>query len=100
MEATETEQLFSEFKETSLYHRYLTNKHIIPSLDALGKKLHIETIGVSVLNAPIYAVKIGSGPKKILMWSQMHGNESTTTKAVFDVLNTLASGKASVAPIL
>ena len=100
MEATEMEQLFSEFKETSLYHRYLTNKHIIPSLDALGKKLHIETIGVSVLNAPIYAVKIGSGPKKILMWSQMHGNESTTTKAVFDILNTLVSGKASVAPIL
>src|SRR5690606_11329878 len=24
---------------------------------------------------------------KVLMWSQMHGNESTTTKALFDVLN-------------
>ena len=100
MEATEMEQLFSEFKETSLYHRYITNKHITPSLDALEKKLHIETIGVSVLNAPIYAVKIGNGPKKILMWSQMHGNESTTTKAVFDILNTLVSGIASVNPIL
>src|SRR5690606_8808830 len=100
METTQMEQLFSEFKETSLYHRYITNKHITPSLDALEKKLHIETIGVSVLNAPIHAVKIGNGPKKILMWSQMHGNESTTTKAVFDILNTLASGKASVAPIL
>ena len=100
MEAIQMEQLFSEFKETSLYHRYITNTHITPSLDALGKKLHIETIGVSVLNAPIHAVKIGNGPKKILMWSQMHGNESTTTKAVFDILNTLASGKASVAPIL
>src|SRR5690606_8515873 len=100
MEATEMEQLFSEFKETSLYHRYITNKHITPSLDTLEKKLHIETIGVSVLNAPIHAVKIGNGPKKILMWSQMHGNESTTTKAVFDILNTLVSGIASVNPTL
>ncbi|HKJ07068.1 MAG TPA: M14 family zinc carboxypeptidase, partial [Flavobacteriaceae bacterium] len=31
------------------------------------------------------------GPKRILIWSQMHGNESTGTKAVFDLLNFLSS---------
>jgi len=29
------------------------------------------------------------GSKKKFMWSQLHGNESTTTKALFDVLNIL-----------
>jgi hypothetical protein len=31
-------------------------------------------------------IKIGNGPKIVLGWSQMHGNESTTTKAIFDFL--------------
>src|SRR5690606_18803559 len=34
----------------------------------------------------------GDGPIKILMWSQMHGNESTTTKAVLDLINFLLEG--------
>ncbi|EDM44578.1 putative carboxypeptidase (putative secreted protein) [unidentified eubacterium SCB49] len=33
---------------------------------------------------------LGSGSKKVLAWSQMHGNESTTTKAVFDFLAFMA----------
>jgi len=45
---------------------------------------NLDIIGKSVLNNPIYSLKIGSGDKKVLMWSQMHGNETTTTKALFD----------------
>ena len=45
-----------------------------------------EVIGTSVLGENIYSITLGNGPKKILMWSQMHGNESTTTKAVLDLL--------------
>jgi len=41
-------------------------------------------LGTSVENRPIYSYSVGKGPKKILMWSQMHGNESTTTKALVD----------------
>ena len=59
-----------------------------------------ETIGNSVKGKPIYAVTIGKGQKKILMWSQMHGNESTTTKALFDVLNTLTSNNPIVKHII
>ncbi|MFD1613972.1 M14 family zinc carboxypeptidase [Gelatiniphilus marinus] len=81
--------LFIKHKENSLTHRYITNRDIKPLLDKLKDKLGIKTIGKSVLGKPIYAVKLGKGPKKILMWSQMHGNESTTTKALFDLLNTL-----------
>ncbi len=80
---------FEANKERQLYHRYITNAHLLPLLETLGSHFTVESVGHSVLDEPIYAVKIGDGKKKILMWSQMHGNESTTTKALFDIFNTL-----------
>lgn len=82
--------LFNQHKENGLYHRYITNNHIEPLLTKLSSSMVVETIGKSVQNKSIYAVKIGNGEKRILIWSQMHGNESTTTKALFDLLNTLS----------
>ena len=92
--------LFLKHQESHLKHRYITNKHIEPLLENYKEKLNVETLGTSVLNNPIYGLKIGTGTKRILMWSQMHGNESTTTKALFDLLNTLLSNEASVKHIL
>jgi hypothetical protein len=46
----------------------------------------INRLGSSQDGLPIFSVRIGSGPKKVMAWSQMHGNESTTTKALFDFL--------------
>lgn len=89
MEVEAIRILFKQYKELQLNNRYITNKHIEPLLRNLQDKLQIDTIGYSVLNNPIYGITIGSGDKRILMWSQMHGNESTTTKAIFDLLNTL-----------
>lgn len=43
-------------------------------------------LGSSVENRSIYGLKIGHGDFKILAWSQMHGNESTTTRAILDLL--------------
>ncbi|KJD32912.1 peptidase M14 [Tamlana nanhaiensis] len=87
MNTAQIRTLFKKNKETSLSHRYIINKHIEPLIKNLDSSIVVETIGISVLNKPIYGLKIGSGEKRILMWSQMHGNESTTTKAIFDLLN-------------
>lgn len=100
MQVEAIKQLFLKHKETYLQHRYITHKSIKPLLENLSKKITIETIGSSVLNNPIHGIKIGSGEKRILMWSQMHGNESTTTKAIFDLLNTLINDDASINHIL
>jgi hypothetical protein len=48
-----------------------------------------DIIGVSENGTSIYKLKIGTGKKRILIWSQMHGNESTGTKAVFDLFKFL-----------
>lgn len=82
--------LFNQFKVSEILGRYITLNHIEPFLKSLPKG-DLTQIGRSVQNRIIYDYTIGTGSTKILMWSQMHGNESTTTKAVVDLLNLLNS---------
>ncbi|URC11379.1 M14 metallopeptidase family protein [Flavobacterium sp. B183] len=86
------EELFHQYKEQTIEGRYLTLDHIQPLLEQLNTNNQVEIIGKSVLGEPIYSYQIGSGPTRIYLWSQMHGNESTTTKALFDFVNVLNSG--------
>ncbi|MDN3677552.1 M14 family metallopeptidase [Flavobacterium paronense] len=80
-------ELHKQYKEESISGRYITLQHI----ESLILKQKAEIIGQSVLGKPIYKLQFGTGKNKILMWSQMHGNESTTTKALFDFINFLDS---------
>ncbi len=82
-------KIHSEIKEEKLFGRYVTNNHIESILSNLSDDFLVKDIGKSVKGKSIYAVRFGNGSKKILMWSQMHGNESTTTKALFDLFNFL-----------
>lgn len=75
-------------KEPTLNGRYINYDMIAPLLTTYYFD-EIIPLGHSVLQTPINLYRIGKGTKKILLWSQMHGNESTTTKALFDVLNSL-----------
>jgi len=79
--------LHQQYKAESLFGRYITLEHIKPLLS----KYPTSIVGQSVLEKPIYQLILGNGNTKILMWSQMHGNESTTTKALFDFINFLHS---------
>lgn len=89
-------QLATQFLEENLKGRYVTNNHIKPLLDKLPSSFLVQTEGQSVLGKAIYSVKFGIGKTKILAWSQMHGNESTTTKALFDLFNYLSTNNADV----
>ncbi|MCK0159505.1 M14 metallopeptidase family protein [Allomuricauda sp. F6463D] len=86
------------YKEKSINGRYINADIIQPCFSKLPFPLiHI---GNSVDGIEINAFKLGSGQKKILMWSQMHGNESTTTKAVWDMVNFLQSENPLATQIL
>lgn len=80
---------YNQIKASDLAGRYITNADILPLLNNLSKAFSTEIIGYSEQNHPIYSVSVGKGATKILIWSQMHGNESTCTKALFDVFNFL-----------
>ena len=47
---------------------------------------YIKEIGKSSLGKPIYMFSLGNGNLKVAAWSQMHGNESTATLAMLDLL--------------
>ena len=74
---------YEEFKVESICGRYITNDSILKFKDLFSYSI----LGRSENNKPIYYFKVGSGKKKILIWSQMHGNESTSTRALFDALS-------------
>lgn len=61
-----------------------------------------EAIGTSFHGREIRMVSIGRGPKSILLWSQMHGDEPTATPALLDLADFLAreKGTPEVARIL
>jgi hypothetical protein len=48
--------------------------------------VHVTEIGRSVQGRPLYAVEFGRGPIRVLLWSQMHGNEPTATLALVDLV--------------
>ncbi len=50
-----------------------------------------EQLGTSVEGRPINLMQLGSGETRILLWSQMHGDEPTATAALFDVFNYLCA---------
>ncbi len=68
------------------------NRYIAPSrlAEYLQDNLsdYTSQIGTSTLGKPIYMTTLGTGPVRILAWSQMHGNESNSTHAMLDMLET------------
>ncbi|BBA17504.1 M14 family zinc carboxypeptidase [Blattabacterium cuenoti] len=44
-------------------------------------------IGLSIEKRKIFKIKWGIGKNKIFIWSQMHGNETTGTKSMFDLFH-------------
>jgi hypothetical protein len=49
----------------------------------------VERIGASAEGRSINLVTTGTGPFRVLLWSQMHGDEPTATAALFDVFDYL-----------
>ncbi|MCW9037085.1 M14 family zinc carboxypeptidase [Altibacter sp.] len=75
--------------ESRLRGRYLSLKHIDPLLKSFSNRLKISYPGNSEQGKKIPLITLGHGSKIVLAWSQMHGNESTTTKALFDLFRFL-----------
>jgi hypothetical protein len=53
--------------------------------------LSLERIGASIEGRSINMITAGTGPKRVLLWSQMHGDEPTATLALMDILHFVVS---------
>src|SRR5688572_12284053 len=71
----------------------LDHEELMKRLDVLQSSapdlFNIERIAESIEGRSINHVRIGSGPQRVLLWSQMHGDEPTATSALFDVFEHL-----------
>ena len=75
----------SELIQVDLTLRYLPFcrfENVMKSIHGFEEVLE----GYSVQGRPINSYMIGSGPTRVLMWSQMHGNESTSCKGLLDLM--------------
>ncbi|HET8650689.1 MAG TPA: M14 family zinc carboxypeptidase [Gemmatimonadales bacterium] len=62
---------------------------------ASSAALRSEVVGRSMLGREIRTVTFGHGPATVLLWSQMHGDESTATMALADIFAFLADSAPS-----
>ena len=76
-----THHLFPGFSD-----RYVAPEQLEHALSEFEDVASITRIGESVSGRSIYGLQLGTGSTRVLMWSQMHGNESTTTRALLDLL--------------
>jgi len=56
-------------------------------IDRSGSLFTPESIGVSIEGRQLSMVSLGTGARKALLWSQMHGDEPTATLALLDILH-------------
>jgi len=80
----------SSYKESSLTHRRFKHTDILPLLDQCQKSgAIVSQLGKSIEDRSIFEVNVGLGRINIMLWTQMHGNEPTSTMAIFDILHFL-----------
>ncbi|MFD2203802.1 M14 family metallopeptidase [Shivajiella indica] len=83
------EKAFELYQEKSVNHRRFKHDEVLHLVNQRKGDFQVEEIGRSVMGKPIYQMTTGKGPTKVMLWSQMHGNESTATMALFDLFNFL-----------
>ena len=84
---------YPDFRISELRGPRITLSDIKPYLEMFTRsdKVRMSTIGSSIQGRPIHRLDIGFGDRVVLGWTQMHGNEATSTLALLDFLNWVTS---------
>ncbi len=86
-------QFYEKYQEKSITKRRFGYQLLVSLLEQHRQHalFDIQTIGCSTEQRNIYLIKIGKGKTKVLLWSQMHGDEATATMALMDICNFFAT---------
>ncbi len=89
--------LAERFRVAAIGQRRFTHdqfwRAVAPSL--ASERFVVTGVGHSMQGRELRTVAFGSGPVKVFLWSQMHGDEATATMALADVFAFLASTEPS-----
>ena len=88
-------QSYDDFRESALDQRRFKHKDIQPLINRVKSNpaYTVKVVGYSIEGRSLSLISVGSGPIDVFLWSQMHGDESTATMAIFDIINLLESGQ-------
>jgi hypothetical protein len=86
---SQLEAAFEKYKEPVLTNRRLKHADIQPLIQKRSDAFRLENLGESVNSRSVTSLDWGKGSTRVMLWSQMHGNESTATMALFDLFNFL-----------
>lgn len=84
-------QAYEQYKEPSIQGRRFKHGDILPLIRRLRPPFEVKQAGQSIEGLSIHLVRWGNGPKTVLLWSQMHGDEPTATMALMDIFNFLSA---------
>jgi len=59
----------------------------LTAVAAADPRFTLERVGESLEHRSINLITVGTGPFRVMLWSQMHGDEPTATAALFDVFD-------------
>ena len=83
-----------EFRVDAISNRRFTHAELWRAIGpyTASPSFTTEVIGQSTLGTELRSVTFGIGRTKVLLWSQMHGDESTATMALADIFRFLSAG--------
>ncbi len=85
-------EYYSRYKAPGLETKRTAQPAILPLIADLPKGLFTtEQLGKSFEGRAIYGIRVGEGKTRVLAWSQMHGDESTATRSLFDLFRFLTA---------
>lgn len=86
-------QSYENYKENRIKDRRFKHELVLELLQNLKaeEQLEIQKVGESIEGRSLNLVSLGKGDIDVFLWSQMHGDESTATMAIFDILNFFTS---------
>lgn len=77
------------YLESAITHRRFKHADLQPLIQKHADAFDLEKLGESIEGRSVSSLDWGTGQTKVMLWSQMHGNESTATMSLFDLFNFL-----------
>jgi len=89
-------RIAADYREPTITTRRFTHAQfwgaVLPVVTYAG--FGVEQVGTSLHGRPLRTITIGTGRDTVLLWSQMHGDESTATMALADLFRWFANTRA------
>lgn len=84
---------YDRYRENSIHDLRFKHADIVPLVARVQGRagMEVRQVGQSVEGRSINLVRFGQGKTRVLLWSQMHGDEPTATMAMMDLFNFLSA---------